>query len=322
MPGLDFASLMSTPVPSSQPASEPAETEAPEATEPAEGDPTIAEGQESALGGDDEVQEEAEPSEPGTLEDDREYELDGKKLKGAELKKSLLRQEDYTRKTQALAAERKQIEAEKAEAIEARDEMLEWVSEFKDPGRAVFQLRRNFPETYDAIREFIIEQALEEQDLDPTTLKYKRAAEQAEIERLGREEDEGYQRKKAEKTEKFKKTAELAQTFNGWIAGAMTTHGLDPASDKQQKLLRGYIRSEYTKVSWTEAHFNEAAKAVAEALGIKPKADPKVEAAKKLPTVKPTGQRAPVNAPKKNKAPERKPSENHFEELRRKYGLA
>lgn len=327
---LDYAAMM-TPAPAAAPATadtsnEPSvskgQADKKSAQVPDSNEPSIAEGQESALGAEpesDETEPESDEIEAAGLDDETEYLIDGEKIKGSELKKDRLRQADYTKKTQALAEERRKMVAERDEANEAKEEMLDWVRQFNDPERAAFQLRRNFPQTFEAIREWIIEQALEEQDLDPTTLKYKRAAEQAEIERMGREEDEEYNKNRTAKAEKFKKTAELSKQFNGWIGTAMEKYGLDPSSDKHQKMVRGYIRSEFGKETWTETHFDRAAKDVAEAMGLKP--SPQKEAAKKLPTVKPTGQKAPAG-PRKTKTVEKGASENFFEKLRRENGLA
>lgn len=75
--------------------------------------------------GDESDQDEGEDSEdteePSPLDDSTEVEIDGEVVTLAELKKERLRLKDYTRKTMALAEERKAFQAEAAATREHRD---------------------------------------------------------------------------------------------------------------------------------------------------------------------------------------------------------
>jgi len=80
--------------------------------------------------GDDEDRED-EPAE--VLDDDIEVKLDDdEKVTLGELKKRGLRQADYTRKTQALAEERKAFEAERQETQTARQKFIELAKKFDE----------------------------------------------------------------------------------------------------------------------------------------------------------------------------------------------
>lgn len=73
----------------------------------------------------DESDEEAAEDEPPSLTDDSVLEIDGEKVTLRELKDGRLRQADYTRKTQALAEDRRKAEAEAVEARRAREQYAE-----------------------------------------------------------------------------------------------------------------------------------------------------------------------------------------------------
>lgn len=78
-------------------------------------------------GEEDEPEETDEESEQqdATLDDDTEVDVDGSPVKLSELRSGYLRQSDYTRKTQALAEERKSLDQNKAEAERLRSSYTE-----------------------------------------------------------------------------------------------------------------------------------------------------------------------------------------------------
>lgn len=81
----------------------------------------------------EETEDEDDEQQGATLDDDTDVDVDGRAVKLRELRDGYLRQSDYTRKTQALAEERKSFEGQKAEAERARGayiERLQMVDQF------------------------------------------------------------------------------------------------------------------------------------------------------------------------------------------------
>lgn len=325
-----FASMMSA-TPPSTPASAPSAESAPAA----EGGETPEQALESggAEGGEidpltaevsDEAEEAAEEAAAAALDDETEFDIDGEKVKGKELREGRLRQADYTKKTQAIAEERKQFKETLATVNEEKQELVDWVSSLSDPETLQFELKRNFRETYDNLRDMIIQEVFEEQDMTENEIRMKRRAEDAEFNDRVRKADEEYNRKKNERQEYNKKTTQLRETYNGWTNTAMEAAGLDPKSPKHQKLVRGFVLAEYSGQDWGEKHFQKAAEEVAKELGkfpAKKKADPKAAAAK-LPPTKPQGNKAPAGTKAAPKQPQKKDHGSFFDNLRKQNGLA
>lgn len=152
---IDFAALLNGT--DGTPAETPAQTEV--VTDPAEAvetdEPTVetdetedtdtSEDADAETEGDEPEDEADEDDEPETTEvvevsPEAKYLIDGEELTGAELKANLLRQADYSRKTQQLAAERKQFEAQMSD-------MREWVEErVADPVEWVKEIATQFTE--------------------------------------------------------------------------------------------------------------------------------------------------------------------------------
>ena len=326
-----LASMMSA-TPPSTPASAPSAESAPAA----EGGETPEQALESggAEGGEidpltaevsDETEAVEEEAAAAALDDETEFDIDGEKVKGKELREGRLRQADYTKKTQAIAEERKQFKETLATVNEEKQELVDWVSSLSDPETLQFELKRNFRDTYDNLRDMIIQEVFEEQDMTEAEIRMKRRAEDAEFNDRVRKADEEYNRKKNERQEYNQKTAQLRDTYNGWTNTAMEAAGLDPKSAKQQKLVRGYVLAEFSGQDWGEKHFQKAAEEVAKEMGKSPKkkpADPKTAAASKLPPTKPQGNKAPAGAKAAPKQPQKKESGSFFDNLRKQNGLA
>lgn len=89
-----------------------------------EEDDAEEEGDEETDDTEEDTDEESEQQD-ATLDDDSEVDVDGKPVKLSELRDGYLRQSDYTRKTQAIAEERKSLEGQKAEIERARGSYME-----------------------------------------------------------------------------------------------------------------------------------------------------------------------------------------------------
>ena len=123
---------------------EPAEAEESAAEEPSEEEAPVDEADPEDADA-DEADEATEPEAPATV-----VTLDdGTALTADEVKKSYLRQADYTRKTQAVAELRKETEAERAQASEARKTLAEKITQLES------FLSQNLPSTegLDALRQ-------------------------------------------------------------------------------------------------------------------------------------------------------------------------
>lgn len=237
-----------------------------------------------------------------------------------------LRQADYTRKTQALAEERKalhaEIEAERAEwaaKVEEFDEVRSWLQGLHDPDKAEYQLTRYFPQMVEALRNKWIAESGEESQMTERERAAVARARALEIEMRAKKEDEDAQRKRWEKKQETQRSIEFKQKFNAWLPAAAKAAGLD-ADEDTFRLIQNelFARQEYAKVQWKEDTIVSAAKAVAKAL--KKGAPLAPPPPKPPPSPKGTGQKAPPGA-NKPKAPKAKQSsEDYFKALREKYG--
>jgi hypothetical protein len=240
--------------------------------------------------------------------------------------KAGLRQADYTRKTQALAEERKTLHAEIAKEREdfaAKEEefaeVVEWLEGLKDPETMEFELQRYYPEAAAALRDKWILESQEESELTEKERVAIRRAKDLEVKLRAREQDEGRNKKVQQKRASAQKTAELRTTFMGWLSEVVGPAGLDDDEDTKQ-MIRERLIAGYGKQTWDKKTFAQAAADVAKRL----KREPKAQAAptdKLPPGPKGTGHKPPPtgNAPKK--APVKKHSEEYFRELRAKYGV-
>lgn len=234
-----------------------------------EAEPEQAEEAESGQDGQEPVlEEEAGPAE---LEDEAQLKIGDEVLTGKELKAERLRQADYTRKTQQLAEDKRAFEQERDGLLEENEELKHWVSSLRDPHEMRFELERYFPETYEALRDLIIQEAIEEQDMSPREKELARRTRQAEAAEKARQKDEQVEMRKAERREQEQRTAELRHTFNGWLQETMTAAGLDPRNPRHQKLVRREIQTEHKGKTWTKDTFVEACKEIAAGLGVQAK---------------------------------------------------
>lgn len=258
----------------------------------------------------DQAPEEPEAG-PAELDDEAQIKIGDETLTGKQLKAERLRQADYTRKTQMLAEDKRQFEQERDGLVEENTELKHWVSSLKDPGEMRFELERYFPETFDALREAIIQEAIEEQDMTPREKELSRKARMAEQAEKARRKDEELQARKDERRQADQRTSELRRTFNGWLDETMREAGLDPANEKHQKLVRREIQTAHQGKTWTKETFQEACAEIGAALGTsKPPADKKAA----LPPVAPKG-----NKPRASQAPKAKAvqdTESFFKSLR------
>lgn len=319
---LDIAALENSfkdkpePEPETPEAEETPEEEAPEAQDEALEVPDDS----------DEPEEETEETDLSELAAEAKYKIGDKELTGKEIEAGMLRQEDYTRKTQAIAEERRSFQAEIEELKDENEEFKDWVGSLGDVDTLRFELARYFPQTLSALRDYFISEALEEQDMSESERAWKRRAEQAEVDRRAREQDEARQGKINEKKAMAQKTNELRQTFDGWLKETMAACGLDPEDRSHQKLLRNEIAGSYRGKTWTKDVFMAAAKDVAKALGKKPgekKPAPKEKAKDAPPAMRPAGHKAPSQAKAQKKAESKAKigtTEDYFQSLRDKYG--
>ena len=128
----------------------PIESEAPDTPETQEEEPVDLEALADDEEGDEELADEegAEPEEPQASEDDdlEEFEWNGKTIKGPKgLKDGVLMQADYTRKTQEVAAQRKELEqyAQRLqEQAKTSDEEMQIRAQFVAKAEELEQYRR------------------------------------------------------------------------------------------------------------------------------------------------------------------------------------
>jgi hypothetical protein len=237
--------------------------------------------------------------------------------------KAGLRQADYTRKTMALAEERKTLHAEIAkerDTFAAKEEefqeVVEWLEGLKDPETMEFELQRYYPEAASALRDMWILESLEESELTEKERAAIRRAKDAEIKLKARDQDAARNQKVSAKRANAQKTAELRTTFMGWLNEVIGPAGLDNDEDTQQ-MIRERLIAGYGQQSWTKETFAQAAQDVAKRLKREPKA---ATEAKLPPGANGSGHKAPPTTVTPKKQAPRKHSEEFFRELRAKYG--
>lgn len=311
----------SIPAASDEPETEPTETPE-EVPEPESQDPEPEPVEELEEDPEAEPEEPPTPSEP-ELADDVKFKVGEDILTGKELKLGNLRQADYTRKTQELAEERKQIEAVKEEI----EEVKEWAQSLIDPEAMHFELQRYYPKAFAKLKEKIIQEAIEEQDLDPAHLHDRQLARALEVERKARMQDEAQTKKRNEKKELAQKTAELRVQYDKWVDETMKEAGLDPTDTEHQALVRDRIAVRHRDQNWDKDLFSQISAHVAKVLGKTPKAKPATPAkpaAKLPPSPRPAGNKTPAEAKEKAKATNKRAHKDvadSFTELRKKYGV-
>ncbi len=261
----------------------------------------------------------AAPKEEGEEETEEEP-------KPSEEEADRLRQADYTKKTQALAEERKKLHAEMDELKAkqaAKDEDIEevsaWLKGLNDPEQAEYQLQRFFPQMLEQLKAKWIAEAGEESQLSERERAMRTRMRQLEVERRARAEDD----EKVQRKAKAQETADLRQKFNAWLPKAALAAGLTADEDTIRLIRNEMISGAYNGAQWTENVFVTAAKAVAKAIkkGEAPPAEQaKAKAKAPPPSLKGTGHKAPPGGPKVKAAKGPVDSENYFKNLRAKYG--
>ena len=243
-----------------------------------------------------------------------------------EVKKAGLRQADYTKKTQALAEERKklleEIEQEREQfsaKMEEFQEVAEWVRALHDPDTMEFELSRYFPDTVKALRDKWLLESQEESALTPRERDALARARELERQLKAKKQDEEIISKKSQKQAQAQKTAELRKTFNLWMDEVLKPAGLDQESEDHRAMVRERLVAAYGQTQWTKDTFEQAAKDVAKRLKIK--APVKKEAAK--PKTPPVPKSAARKAPegKKAKSKPKIEAESFFEKLRSDYDV-
>lgn len=277
--------------------------------EPEETETTESESELKAGAEGEEAPDESAPEEDPELEDTAKFKIGDETVTGKDLKAERLRQADYTRKTQELAEDRRAFAQERDGLVEENEELKVWVASLRDPAEMAFELERYFPDTFQTLRDQIIQQAIEEQDMTPTELAAVKRARTAERDAKARAKDDELQSKKDARRETEQRTAELRRTFDGWLQETMVAAGLDPANPKHQKLVRREIQTEHKGKAWTKDTFEEACKEVAGAVGAAPKGKPA------LPPSTPQGHKRP-SARAEPAARSKTHSEDFFKSLR------
>jgi hypothetical protein len=186
-------------------------TETPEETETvAEETETIAEETEAEyeVEGDDPA-----PVQASDLDESAKYKLGDEELTGADIKAGMLRQADYTRKTQELAEVKRELHSKLAEVQGENTEFRDWLGSIKDPQTLRLELLRYYPDTYDQLREAIVSERLEEQDLSENERKIRRRLERAEAAEYARGKQDEYRAKKSEEQETVQRTARLRDVW-------------------------------------------------------------------------------------------------------------
>lgn len=309
------------PNPAPEPEPEQAEDEAPEQDESNPAQLFADDDEDEAPEGDEPEQDESEDG--LTIDPEATYMVDGEKVLGKDLVGSKFRQADYTKKTQAIAEERKQFKAQLEEKDDELDEVVSWAKSLSNPDRMEYELETNFPEAYAALRDRIIEQALEESELkDDRARQYYQAARKARLEEIGRKAEQEFAQAKEAKVSQRKQVAEIRENVNKWMVSGMKVSGLDEANPDHRTALIDRLAVGYKGVVWTEEVVAQAAKSVAKLLGVKVKPEAPAEdpAKAKLPVVRPVGHKPPakqVQVLREQKAKASKPQS--FDELRKKY---
>lgn len=266
--------------------------------------------------------EESAPADGGESDEDSPAEETDSAL-AAEDEAGRLRQEDYTRKTQALAEERKalkaEIEAEREEFSKKEEEFGEvanWLRGLNDPDQAEYQLTLEFPQTMAALKAKWIAEAGEESQLTERERAMRERVRQLEYEQRARKEEEDRAKARHEKAQKAARSAELRKQVDGWMPAAAKAVGLDQDEDTYRLIYNELGNGNYFKVRWTQDVITQAAKAVAKAL--KKGAPPPAAPPKPPPSPKGTGHKAPANAAAKKTKPKQDLG-NFFDRIRDKY---
>ena len=237
--------------------------------------------------------------------------------------------EDYTRKTQKLAEFRKTWEAELAESKDVNEETMGWLKSWENPDVMEAELDRYFPKAYQALRNRIIDQTVEEDEAstNPRHLEALKTARKAELAERQRRIDEEIQARRTERQAVAQKSAKLREDFTLWTREAMDQAGLQFDSEKHRTAFTDRIMSAHGKEPWSRETFSKTAKHVADLLGIKPKrtdkkADKKAAPqTRRLPPVAKRGAVAPLGGKQPKKTPVPGTSAEGFEALRKKHGL-
>jgi hypothetical protein len=181
---------------------DPVEETAPETEEPAEDtlESALEEGQEEGKeeGESEEIEseledsEEEQPAKPldlDSLDDDAEVIVDGQPVKARELKESRMRLEDYTRKTQALAAQRETLQGREQLALYHLGKMQEGVKQKLSQFQNVnwVELAEKNPHEYQRQRAMAEAAQGQAQELEHEAQEFLRTVKQAE-ESLAREQ--------------------------------------------------------------------------------------------------------------------------------------
>jgi hypothetical protein len=235
-----------------------------------------------------------------------------------------LRQADYTRKTQALAEERKKLQAEidaERESFKTKEEdfneVFEWVKGLNDPEKAEYQLMRYFKPTMDALRDKWLLEAQEENNMTERERAALRRVRDLEIADRARKEDEEREAAANKKRMAAQRSAEFRKKLDGWLPEAAKTAGLDADEDMIQLVRNELANGKYWNMQWDLNVVTKAAQVVAKALK---KAPPAPAKPTPPPSLKGPGAKAPAGKQAPKKTPSKRDSEAHFQKLREKYG--
>lgn len=249
--------------PEEQPESTDEEEEAPKESSDDEDDEKPEESDEEGEESDEEEEEDTPgPDDPVELSDDKKVKVGDEVLTGKELREGRLRQADYTRKTQQLAEQRKEFEADQ-QAIK------QWFQSLKDPQELRSQIADMFPEAFD---EAVIARAKElyqEYQLPDEQRKAQQEARKIrqENERLKREREEW---EKARQEQTKKETLEQARQFYArTVPKVLQENGLEKqGDDAHNRQMVSYLVEELKdlfgepETHWSERQIKVAAKSL------------------------------------------------------------
>jgi len=277
----------------------------------------------------DEGEEEEEPAKAGTglaIDPKAKYQIGDKEVTGQELLDGRMLREDYTRKTQAISEERKQLQGSLTEISDKFEDAVEWARSLHDVDTMELELIATYPKTYQALVDRILQHAVEESEIaekDPRMLEHFRQARQARLERIARKRDEDYDKRVGNRVKAREKTAEMAKSFNTWAIEAMTGVGLDPNNPDHKEAVIDRLISGYKGQQWTAETFVQAAKRIAAILKVEPpqKKESKEEKAKKLPSIRGTGNKVKSEKEAPKKKIQQDDNLSGMDRLRKQYGL-
>lgn len=305
--------------------SEEPETSAPETPDTEEPEAPEAPDTDDTETPDTEDPDTEEPEEDPTpeLDDDATFRVGDETLTGKDLKAQRLMQADYTRKTQALADEREAFETKRAAEADELEDIKHWLGSLQDPEDMEFELATYFPKAFEALRDRILEQAVDEHEMTERERALFKEKRKNDFERKARQKQEEYAaRKEAAKKGEIEK-AEMAKRFSLWREDSVKAAGLDPKNEQHLMLVSDRIVAAYRGKKWTPEIFQAASEYVAKALGkTPPKAkEPEKKAAAKLPPVRAAGAKKPVGTPEAKAPAKAKSSNDFFKDLRKQVGL-